>query len=330
MPRRRRHWRAGGLFLRDPDYFFWGETMIKAELESIVGSGAVLEGQLLARYTSFQVGGPAEFLVRPETFTQAAGIIAYCRENRLPLHVMGRGTNLLVSDRGLSGVVMVLGDNLAAIRATGPRIVAQAGASLARVSALALANNLSGLEFASGIPGSVGGAVVMNAGAFDGEMQDVLRQVLAANPRGELVSFGPQEMELGYRSSAFQNNDHLVLEAELELGPGSAGAIQAKMNDFNRRRRDKQPLDLPSAGSTFKRPPGHYAGQLIESCGLRGAKLGGAAVSEKHCGFIVNTGGATAGDVHALIRRVQAQVEKEQGVRLVPEVRFWGDFENES
>lgn len=301
--------------------------MIKAELESILGADSVLCRRPLSQYTSFKVGGPAEYLVLPGDYSQVARIIAFCAENSIQWHVLGRGTNLLVSDNGLPGVVIVLGDNLAAVRVAGARIVAQAGASLPRVSAIALLNSLAGLEFANGIPGSVGGAVVMNAGAYGGEMKDVLLRVLTVNSRGELSTFGPKEMELGYRSSVFQRNGHIVLEAELELVPGDAGAIQEKMNEFNRRRREKQPLDKASAGSTFKRPTGHFAGQLIESCNLRGMVLGGAAVSEKHCGFIINANQATAQDIYDLIRKIQEEVRKKHNVFLVPEVKIWGEFQ---
>lgn len=301
--------------------------MIKAELESILGADSVLCRRPLSQYTSFKVGGPAEYLVLPGDYSQVARIITFCAENSIQWHVLGRGTNLLVSDNGLPGVVIVLGDNLAAVRVAGARIVAQAGASLPRVSAIALVNSLAGLEFANGIPGSVGGAVVMNAGAYGGEMKDVLLRVLTVNSRGELSTFGPKEMELGYRSSVFQRNGHIVLEAELELVPGDAGAIQEKMNEFNRRRREKQPLDKASAGSTFKRPTGHFAGQLIESCNLRGMVLGGAAVSEKHCGFIINANQATAQDIYDLIRKIQEEVRKKHNVFLVPEVKIWGEFQ---
>lgn len=300
--------------------------MIKAELESILGADSVFCRQPLSQYTSFQVGGPAEYLVKPGDYSQVTQVIAYCVENGIHWHVLGRGTNLLVSDNGLPGVVIVLAENLAKINVAGARIVAQAGASLPRVSSVALVNSLAGLEFASGIPGSVGGAVVMNAGAYDGEMKDVLRRVLAANSRGKLVTFSPQEMELGYRSSAFQRNGHVILEAELELVPGDTRAIQEKMNEFTSRRREKQPLDKASAGSTFKRPAGHFAGQLIESCNLKGMALGGAAVSEKHCGFIINANQATAQDIFDLIRKVQAEVEKKHDILLVPEVKIWGEF----
>ncbi|HOC06566.1 MAG: UDP-N-acetylmuramate dehydrogenase [Bacillota bacterium] len=300
--------------------------MIKEGLEKIVGAEAVLRQQPLSQYTSLKVGGAAEYLVKPKAYHEVAEIIAFCSARDIPWRVLGRGTNVLVSDQGLEGVVISLTDNLAKITVAGAKIIAQAGASLPRASSVALVNKLTGLEFAAGIPGSVGGAVVMNAGAYGGEMKDVLRRVQAVNSQGELVTFAAQEMELAYRSSVFQHNGHVVLEAELELVPGDPLAIQEKMDDFNRRRREKQPLEAASAGSTFKRPEGHYAGQLIESCNLRGTALGGAAVSEKHCGFIINTGQATAQDIYDLIRKVQAEVEKRHNVRLEPEVKIWGEF----
>jgi UDP-N-acetylmuramate dehydrogenase len=300
--------------------------MIKGELEKILGAGEVLLQQPMSQYTSFKVGGAAEHLVKPKDYNKVAEVIAFCSARDIPLYVLGRGTNLLVSDKGLPGVVIALTDNLAKITVAGVKIIAQAGAPLPKVSSVALANKLTGLEFAGGIPGSMGGAVVMNAGAYDGEIKNVLRRVLAVNSQGELVTFGPKEMELAYRSSAFQHNGHVVLEAELELAPGDPMAIQAKMNEFNRRRREKQPLEAASAGSTFKRPQGHYAGQLIESCNFRGTSLGGAAVSEKHCGFIINRGYATAQDIYNLILKVQGEVEKKHNVRLMPEVKIWGEF----
>ena len=306
---------------------FGVNTMIKTDLESIVGTDGVIARQPLSKYTSFQVGGPADFLVLPRDNQQIAQVSVYCTKNNIPLHVLGRGTNVLVSDNGLKGVVIALGENLSGVKVAGCGIVAQAGASLPRVSSIALVNSLTGLEFANGIPGSIGGAVVMNAGAYDGEMKNVLRRVLAVDRRGEFITYRPEEMDLGYRSSIFQRNSHIILEAELELVPGDALAIQEKMNEFSRLRREKQPLDKASAGSTFRRPPGHYAGQLIESCNLRGMVLGGAAVSEKHCGFIINANQATAQDIYNLIRKVQAEVQKKHNVQLAPEVKIWGEFQ---
>lgn len=312
---------------KEPNFrLFRGNTVVKEKLAAILGSDSVFCQQPLAKYTSFGVGGPAEYLVRPREYSQVASTVAFCTKNGVPLRVLGRGTNLLISDKGLPGVVMLLADNLAKIDVAGASITAQAGASLMRVSSLALVNNLSGLEFASGIPGSVGGAVVMNAGAYGGEMKQVLQQVLTVDSQGNLSSCPLAEMELGYRASSFQHNGRIVLEGVLKLLPGDAGEIQRRMNELTRRRREKQPLDKPSAGSTFKRPPGQYAGQLIEASNLKGLTLGGAAVSPKHCGFIINAGGATAQDIYDLISKVQTEVQKQQGVFLVPEVQIWGEF----
>lgn len=300
---------------------------IKADLEAMLDANSVYCQQAMASYTSFKVGGPAEFMVLPRDYSQVAQVIKYCNENKIDWYVIGKGSNLLVSDRGLKGVVIAIEENLAEVRVAGTTITAQAGSALPRISSIARASSLTGLEFASGIPGTVGGAVVMNAGAYDGEMKDVLRRVLALSPEGEFVSYTTEEMELGYRSSIFQTNGHIILEAEMELVEGDSEAIKEKINEFTRRRREKQPLDKPSAGSTFKRPPGHYAGQLIEQCSLRGECLGGAAVSDKHCGFIINANQATAQDIYNLIKKVQGAVREKHNVELHPEVRIWGEFD---
>lgn len=301
---------------------------IKVDLEAILGVNSVSCQQPMARHTSFGVGGAADYFVLPRDYNQIMQVITYCNHHGIRWYVMGKGTNLLVSDRGLRGVVIAIGENLGEIRVAGTAITAQAGAALPRVSAIAKANSLAGLEFASGIPGSVGGAVAMNAGAYGGEMKQVLRRVLALSPAGEFVTFTLEQMSLGYRTSVFQGNGHTILEAELELKAGDRELIQEKINEYSRRRREKQPLDKASAGSTFKRPPGHYAGQLIESCNLRGVRLGGAAVSEKHCGFIINENQATAQDIYRLIRKVQAEVREQHNVDLQPEVKIWGEFDD--
>lgn len=299
---------------------------IKADLESITDVNSVFCQQPMSQYTSFKVGGPAEYIVMPRAYNQVAEVVQYCNRAGIKWYVMGRGTNLLVSDCGLKGVVIAIEENLAEIRVAGTTIVAQAGAALPRVSSIARASSLSGLEFASGIPGSVGGAVAMNAGAYDGEMKNVLRRVLAVNTQGELETYNLEDMELGYRSSVFQSNGAVIVEAEMELLEGDSEEIQEKINEFTRRRRDKQPLDKASAGSTFKRPPGHYAGQLIDSANLRGYCLGGAAVSEKHCGFIINANQASAQEIYDLIGKIRAEVRDKCNVELEPEVKIWGNF----
>lgn len=299
---------------------------IKADLESITDANSVFCQQPMSHYTSFKVGGPAEYIVLPRAYNQVAEVVHYCNRAGIKWYVMGRGTNLLVSDCGVKGVVIAIEENLAEISVDGTTIIAQAGASLPRVSSIARASSLSGLEFASGIPGSVGGAVAMNAGAYDGEMKNVLRRVLAVNTQGELETYNLEDMRLGYRSSIFQSNGVIIVEAEMELLEGDSEEIQEKINEFTRRRRDKQPLDKASAGSTFKRPPGHYAGQLIDSANLRGFCLGGAAVSEKHCGFIINANQASAQEIYDLISRIRAEVREKYNVDLEPEVKIWGEF----
>jgi len=283
----------------------------------------------MSNYTSFKVGGPAQYLVLPRDYSQVAQVVTYCNNNNIKWYVMGKGTNLLVSDHGLQGVVIAIEENLAEVRVAGNTITAQAGASLPRISSIAKASSLTGLEFASGIPGTVGGAIAMNAGAYDGEMKNVLRRAIAVTPQGEFVTYTVEDMELGYRTSIFQNNGDIILEAEMELVEGDSAAIKEKVNDFARRRRDKQPLEKASAGSTFKRPPGYYAGQLIEECHLRGFRLGGAAVSEKHCGFIINENQATAQEILNLIRKVQGEVKKKHNVEISTEVKIWGEFSDE-
>ena len=303
--------------------------MIKADLEAILDMNSVYCQQSMANYTSFRVGGPAEYLVLPRDYSQVAQVITYCNKKGILWYVIGKGTNLLVSDHGLPGVVIAIEENLAEVRVAGTTITAQAGAALPRVSSIARASSLTGLEFASGIPGTVGGAVVMNAGAYDGEMKQVLQRAIAVTREGEFITYTAQQMELGYRTSIFQENGHIVLEAELELTEGDPETIKQKTNEFTRLRREKQPLDKASAGSTFKRPDGHYAGQLIEECSLRGHGLGGAKVSEKHCGFIINDNQATAQDIYNLIKKVQGEVKQKHGVDLHTEVRIWGEFKDE-
>lgn len=302
---------------------------IKADLEAIIDVNSVLSQQAMSEYTSFRVGGPAQYLVMPRDYSQVAQVIMYCVDRGIKWYVMGKGTNLLVSDYGLEGVVVLLGANLAEVRVADRTIVAQAGAALPRVSSIAQASCLAGLEFASGIPGTIGGAVAMNAGAYDGEMKDVVQRVLAVTPHGEYVTYTGEELEMGYRSSIFQSNGNVILEVEMELAPGDCDEITEKIQEYTRRRREKQPLDKASAGSTFRRPSGHYAGQLIESCNLRGESLGGATVSHKHCGFIVNENKATAQEIYNLIRRVKDEVKARHDVQLQTEVKIWGNFNNQ-
>lgn len=285
----------------------------------------VLEHEPMARHTTLRVGGPAEILFSPASEKQLLFAVEAARSAGVPARIIGNGSNLLVLDGGLPGLTIRLGETFSEVSVDGSRITAQAGALLSRVAAAARDASLTGLEFASGIPGSVGGGMAMNAGAYGGQLSDVFESCRALDPETGIVSaLGPAEMALGYRESAALSRGLIVTEATFRLTAGEREAIQARMDDLNARRRDKQPLSLPSAGSTFKRPEGYFAGALIEQAGLKGLRVGGASVSEKHAGFVVNDAGATAGDVLALIRLIQARVFEHSGVRLEPEVRILG------
>ncbi len=279
----------------------------------------------MSRHTSFQIGGPAELFVSPSDREQTAAVLAACREQEIPFFLMGNGSNLLVADEGVRGAVIAFGAPMSRIVRQGDALLAQAGATLSQLCRFARQEGLSGLEFAWGIPGSGGGAVRMNAGAYGGEMVQVLTAVTYLDGAGEERTLPAAECALTYRHSLFSDHpDWLVLEAELGLQPGDAEAIQARMDELAAKRREKQPLEWPSAGSTFKRPEGRFAAALIEECGLKGTRVGGAQVSEKHAGFLVNRGGATADDVRRLIARVQETVLARTGVALEPEVKFLG------
>lgn len=277
----------------------------------------------MSRHTTFGVGGPAaEFLV-PESGDELAQALVTCRAAGVPYFVLGRGSDLLVADEGFDGVIISL-DALTSVRHEGNRLVCEAGASLPYVSRRALYAGLCGLEFACGIPGSIGGACFMNAGAYDGCMADVLESVDVLTQEGERQTLGADELDMGYRRSRVRTDGLTVLSATLRLTPADRADIRAKMDDYTRRREEKQPLEYGSAGSTFKRPEGYFAGKLIMDAGLKGYRVGGAAVSTKHAGFVVNLGQATSADVHAVISHVQDEVERQFGVRLEPEVRFLG------
>ena len=282
----------------------------------------VLREEPMARHTTFRIGGPARRLARPGTAEDCAALLELAREGGWPVLVLGSGSNLLVSDNGLDALVVHTG-GLEGLERTGERTVrAEAGVPLARLAVFAQREGLAGLAFAHGIPGSVGGAVYMNAGAYGGEMKQVLSSATAWFPGEGVREIPAQALELGYRSSLFSRREGAVLSAELTLEPGDREAIRAEMEDLGRRRREKQPLEYPSAGSTFKRPAGYFAGTLIEQCGLKGFRVGGAQVSEKHAGFVVNAGGATCADVLAVIGEVRRVVREQAGVELEPEVRI--------
>lgn len=279
----------------------------------------------MKKHISFKVGGPADILVRPRTEEQLSKVLKYINENNLPYLVIGNGSNLLVKDGGIRGVVIEFGDNFNQFSIEGNIIKAQAGTLLSVIGKAALRESLTGFECISGIPGSLGGALAMNAGAYGGEIKTSVKSVRAMTPQGEIVEFTNEQMEFGYRRSVLTNTDYIVLSAELELQKGNYDEIKDFMADLTNRRTSKQPLNLPSAGSTFKRPEGHFAGKLIEDCGLRGLSLRGAQVSEKHCGFVVNSGGATAKDILDLMYAIKSTVLNKYGVMLEEEVKIIGE-----
>ena len=299
------------------------KTLIEA-LHGIALPHQILEHEPMSRHTTFRVGGPADVMFLSDSPEQVAAALAAAKDAGVPAWVIGNGSNLLVRDGGLRGLVIALGEGMAAIARVEDTVTAWAGASLARVAAYAQASGLSGLEFASGIPGTLGGGCAMNAGAYGGQLSDVLidARVLL---NGELRTLTAEAMQMGYRTSLPLREGGVVLSARFALTPDDPEAIAARMRELNARRRDKQPLDRPSAGSTFKRPEGYFAGALIEQAGLKGRRVCGAQVSEKHAGFIVNAGDATAADILALIGVVQDEVEARFGVRLETEVRVLGE-----
>ena len=295
-------------------------------LRAATSTAQVLEHEPMARHTTMRVGGPAEILFSPASEGELLFAVREAKRAGAPFRIIGNGSNLLVLDGGLPGLTIRLGEAFSKISVNGNQIRAQAGALLSRVAAAARDASLTGLEFASGIPGSAGGGMAMNAGAYGGQLSDVFEGCRALDPETGIISaLGPAEMALGYRESAALSRGLIVTEAAFRLTAGDRSAIQAKMDDLSARRREKQPLNLPSAGSTFKRPEGYFAGALIEQAGLKGLRVGGACVSEKHAGFVVNDRGATARDVLDLIRLVQARVLEHSGVRLETEVRILGE-----
>lgn len=295
-----------------------------ATLNSLVGSAQVLPDEPLAAHTTFRIGGPAQWLVAPRTEDEVAAVVAACREAGVPLRILGAGSNVLAPDEGLPGVTLKLAENFAAVEVLpGGLVRAQAGATNEAVAAAARDAGLAGYEFACGIPGTIGGAAIMNAGAYEGQFSDVAVEVHCLTAEGEPVTLAAPEAAWGYRTSRMMHESMVVLSATLQLRPDASDAITARMADLTRRREEKQPLAMPSAGSTFKRPEGHFAGKLIQDAGLQGLSVGGAQVSTKHAGFVVNTGNATAADVLALIAEVQARVLANSGVQLEPEVRLW-------
>lgn len=293
-------------------------------LRSIVGDDNVALDEPMSKHTSFRIGGPADLFVTPDDIDELRDVVAACRAAGVPHFVLGCGSDLLVADEGYRGVIVSCTKGLVNVAIDGETMACQAGVPLREASEMACELGLSGLEFACGIPGSVGGACFMNAGAYGGCVADVLESVRCLMPDGTQQSLPVEELALGYRASRVRDEGLVVLSATFRLHEGDQDDIRARMDDFTQRRRKKQPLELPSAGSTFKRPEGHFAGKLISDAGLKGYAHGGASVSTKHAGFVVNNGGATAADVHAVIRHVQDEVERQFGVRLEPELRFLG------
>ena len=286
----------------------------------LLGEERVFTGEAMSRHTTFKIGGPADYFLMPDKDTDVGRIVKICKESAIPYFILGNGSNLLVGDGGYRGAVIQIYKNMSAV-------TVQAGALLSSVAAAAKNAALTGFEFAGGIPGTMGGAVVMNAGAYGGEMKDVLTEVTVMDEEGEIVTLPADKLELGYRTSIIKTAGYIVLEAKLQLKEGNPEVIRETMKDLTIRRTTKQPLEYPSAGSTFKRPEGYFAGKLIMDSGLAGYQVGGAQVSEKHCGFVINAGGATARDVRTLMDNVRDIVYKKYGVTLEPEVKFLGDFE---
>lgn len=279
------------------------------------------EQEPLAGHTTFKIGGPAAVFVQPADEAQLCAAVALCRELAVPYYILGNGSNVLFGDKGWAGAVICLAGMKGGVRREGNTLTAPAGLPLSALCTAAWEVGLAGLEFAYGIPGTVGGAVYMNAGAYGGEMKDVLLSVRYLTAEGQIEEAPAEGLDLGYRHSIFESNGGCILSAQVRLEAGDPAAIRARMDELMGRRRDKQPLDKPSAGSTFKRPVGAFAGALIEQCGLRGHRHGGAAISEKHCGFVVNLGGATCADVLALCREVQQIVKEQTGYTLEKEIR---------
>ena len=277
-------------------------------------------------HTTFRVGGPADYFVMAETAEEVQRVTELCRTEEVPCYVIGNGSNLLVSDNGYRGVILQIYRSMSGISVQGNIIRAQAGALLSAIAAKACENSLTGFEFAAGIPGTIGGASVMNAGAYGGEMKDVLKSVTVLDSAGQIRRIDRENLEMSYRTSIISREGYITLEAEIELSAGNPEEIRARMDDLRTRRVTKQPLEYPSAGSTFKRPEGYFAGKLIQDAGLAGFQVGGAKVSEKHCGFVINTGNATAADIQSLMRQVSAKVEEKFGVALEPEVKRLGVF----
>lgn len=295
------------------------------ELAKIISKDAILLDEPMKDHTFIKTGGLADIMVMPGSIKDIQSVVEICNENNAPYFIMGNGSNLLVRDKGMRCVVIKLGDRFANIIIDENIVVAQAGVLLSTLSEKIMAKSLKGFEFANGIPGTLGGAITMNAGAYGGEMKDIVKSAKALDTKGEIITLSPEELEFGYRTSVIQSRAYIVLEVEMEFEKGNYEEIVAITKDLTEKRTAKQPLNLPSCGSVFKRPPGHFAGKLIEDSGLKGKKMGGAQVSELHCGFIVNIDNATTNDVLSLIKLIQKTVKYKFGVQLKTEVKIIGE-----
>lgn len=295
------------------------------ELQNVMGGSGIFMQEPMKKHTTFRVGGSADVLVQPDE-TALAAILALCRQYHVSYSFIGNGSNLLVGDKGIRGVVIEMTDPMGNIEVDGTKITAQAGAMLSKIANTAASNGLGGMEFAAGIPGSVGGAVVMNAGAYGREMKDIIEKVYVLDENGAQLELDRDALDLGYRHSCIPEKKYIVTKVVLELVPRNEAEIRSEMKELNEKRAEKQPLQYPSAGSTFKRPEGYFAGKLIMDAGLRGYQVGGAQVSEKHCGFVINKGDATAADICQLMRDVSDKVQAQFGVVLEPEVKMIGEF----
>lgn len=294
-------------------------------LQEILGKDQCYTEEKMGGHVTFRTGGAAEYYVRPH-INQIQPVLALCRQYEIPWLVIGNGSNLLVGDKGIRGLVMEIGKMADKITVEENCVTAEAGAMLPAVSRCAANHRLTGMEFASGIPGSIGGAIVMNAGAYGGEMKQIVKEVKVLTMEGEERILTPEELDFGYRHSCIPKKKYIVLQVTLQLSKGVSEEIEAKMEELKEQRTKKQPLEYPSAGSTFKRPEGYFAGKLIQDAGLRGYQVGGAQVSEKHCGFVINKENATSADIRQLILDVQKRVQEQFGVHLETEVKLIGDF----
>lgn len=296
------------------------------KLTDYIEETRIYKEEPMKKHTTFRVGGNADYFVVPKTEEEVKNIVSLCKSEGMPYFILGNGSNLLVGDKGYRGVIIQICKEMNQIEVQGTSLIVQAGALLSKVGSAALEAELTGFEFASGIPGTMGGAVFMNAGAYGGEMKDILAEVTVLDENGEVRVLKKEELELGYRTSVVAKKGYVVLSARVELQSGDKEKIEARMQELKVQRTTKQPLEYPSAGSTFKRPEGYFAGKLISDSGLRGFQVGGAQVSEKHCGFVINKENATASDIVGLMNQVIEKVQNEFGVTLEPEVRKLGEF----